>query len=95
MLLVSPHVQTVQNMYGKGEKRVLKAKLGAAEVDPHFKKMRICGVQKNKHGRNFQNIASKMNHRWLINYEKPLINFGTDILKIVAMLVFLDTSYFC
>ena len=65
---------------------MLKAKLGAAEVDPHLKEMRICGVQKNKHGRNFQNIASKMN--WVINYNKPLIDFGTDILKIVAVFFF-------
>ena len=52
----------------------LRAELGAAEVYPNFqKKERICGVQKNKHGRNFQNIASKTNQRWLITCEKPLI----------------------
>ena len=42
-----------------------------------------------------QNIASKTNQRWLITYEKPLIHFGTDILTIVAVLVFSDISYFC
>ena len=47
---------------------------------------------KNKQGRNFQNIASKTNQRWVIIYEKPLIHFGTDILKNAAVLVFLDTS---
>ena len=64
-------------------------KLRAAEVDPNFKKMHICGVRISH---NFQNITSKMNQHWLINYEKPLIHFGTDILKIVAVPVFLDTS---
>ena len=71
---------------------MLKAKLGAAEVDPHLKEMRICGVQKNKHGRNFQNIASKTNQRWVINYDKPLIHFRTDISKIVAVSVFCNGS---
>ena len=35
--LVNPHVQTVQNMYGKGVQRVLKAEFRAAQVDPRFK----------------------------------------------------------
>ena len=47
-----------------------------------------------EHGQNFQNIASKTNQRWLITYEKPLIHFGTDILKIVAVLVFLTPHNF-
>ena len=69
---------------------MFQAELGAAEVYLNFhKKKRIYGVQKNKHSRNFQNIASKTNQRWVINYDKPLIHFGADILKIVAMLVFL------
>ena len=50
--------------------------------------------QKKKHGRNFQNIASKTNQRWVINYDKPLIHFGTDLLKIVAGLVFLTPHIF-
>ena len=29
-----------------------------------------CGVQKNKYGHNFQNIASKTNQRWVIVYGK-------------------------
>ena len=33
-----------------------------------------------------------MNQRWVINYDNPLIHFGTDILKIVAVYVFLDTA---
>ena len=51
-------------------------------------------VLKYKHGRNSQNIASKTNQRWVTNYDKPLIHFETDILKIVAMLVFLTPHIF-
>ena len=63
---------------------------------PYFQQKNSCecGVQKNKHGRNFQIIASKTNQGWVINYDKPLIHFGTDIVKILAVLVFLNTSYF-
>ena len=72
---------------------MLKAELRTAEVDPQIKKNNgKCGVTKNKHGHNFQNITFKTNRRWLITYEKPLILFGTDILKIVAVLVLCDTS---
>ena len=76
---------------------MFQAELRAAEVYPIFqqKQQLKCGVKKNKHGRNFQNIASKTNQRWLITYEKPLIHFGTDILTIVAVLVLSDISYFC
>ena len=61
---------------------------------PYFPKKReaICGVQKNKHGHNFQNIASKTNQHGVIVYDPTLIQFGADILKIVAVLVFLNTA---
>ena len=36
--VVNPHVQTVQNMYGKGGCRVPKAELRPPEVDPYFEK---------------------------------------------------------
>ena len=36
--VVNPHVQMVQDMYGKGGKGVFKAELRAAEVDPHLEK---------------------------------------------------------
>ena len=39
--LVIPHVQTVQNMYGKGRKRGSKAELQPAEVAPYFKREKI------------------------------------------------------
>ena len=45
-------------------------------------------VQKNKHGHNFQNTASKLNQHGLIVYETTLIQFGSDILKIVAVWIF-------
>ena len=45
---MNPHVQAVQNTYGKGGYRALKAELRSAEVDPRFKKNRQhCGVIKN------------------------------------------------
>ena len=48
--LVNPHVQTVQNMYGKGGQRVCKAELRPPEVDPYFerKKITLGGVAKTK-----------------------------------------------
>ena len=51
----------------------------------------VSGVRFNKHGHNFQNIGSKMNQRLLIGYE--LIRFGSDILKIVAVLMKSDTTF--
>ena len=72
---------------------MFQAELGLAEVYPNFqKKKRICGVTENRYGQNFQNIASKTNQPWVLNYDKPLIHFGTDILKIVALSVFFNTS---
>ena len=50
-------------------------------------------VEKNKHGHNFQNIASKLNQRGLIVYEPTLIQFGADILKIVAGGIFGNGSF--
>ena len=54
---------------------------------------KLCGVKKNKHGHNFQNIASKLNQHGLIVYEPMLIQFGADILKIVAGGIFLNGSF--
>ena len=39
--LVKAHVQTVQNMYGKGGQRVCKAELRPPEVDPYFERKKI------------------------------------------------------
>ena len=33
---VNPHIQRVQNMYGKGGQKVFKAELRPAEVNPRF-----------------------------------------------------------
>ena len=48
-MLVNPHVQTIQIMYGKGGWRVFKAKLRTAKVDPYFEREKItfCGVAQN------------------------------------------------
>jgi len=53
---------------------------------PYFQKKNQLkwAVAKNSPGHNFQNIASKLNQRGLIVYEPMLIQFGSDILKIVA-----------
>ena len=53
---------------------------------------KLLAVAKNKHGHNFQNIGSKLNQRGLRDYEPTLIRFGSDILKIVAVLVFFNGS---
>ena len=50
-------------------------------------------VTKNRYGHNFQNIAFKLNQRGLIVYEPTLIQFGSDILKIVAEWIFFDGSF--
>ena len=71
---------------------MFQAELGAAEVYPIFKKTAVNAVLKKQAGSQFQNIASKTNQRWVINCEKPLIHSGTDILKIVGVLVFFNTS---
>ena len=54
---------------------------------------KLCGVKKNKYGHNFRTIGSKMNQRWVIDYDPMLIRFGSDILKIVAVLVFFNGSF--
>ena len=63
--------------------------MSAKKWDPLAK---LLAVKKNKHGHNFQNIASKTNQRGLIVSEPTLIQFGADILKIVAVFIFLDGS---
>ena len=54
---------------------------------------KLWSVTKNKHGHNFQNFGSKLNQRGLIDYEPTLIQFGSDILKIVAVLIFCNGSF--
>ena len=74
---------------------MFQAELQAAEVDPIFKKKNQLkwAVEKNSPGHNFQNIASKLNQRGLIVYEPMLIQFGADILKIVAGGIFFNGSF--
>ena len=79
----------------KGGAGCFRPRIPAAKVDLHREKNNCkCGATKNKHGYN-QNIASKSNRRWLKNYEKLVVRIGTDILKIMAVVVLCDTSYFC
>ena len=61
---------------------------------PYFQKKNQLkwAVEKNRYGHNFQNIASKTNQRGLIVYEPTLIQFGADILKIVAVSIFCNGS---
>ena len=54
---------------------------------------KLLAVAKNRYGHNFQNIKSKLNQRGLIDYEPTLIQFGSDILKIVAVSVFGNGSF--
>ena len=54
---------------------------------------KLSAVEKNRYGHNFQNIGSKLNQRWVIDYDPTLIRFGSDILKIVAVLVFFNGSF--
>ena len=51
----NPHVQKIQNVYGKGGQRVSKAELQTAKVDPYFerKKDTFGGVPKSLQGLNF------------------------------------------
>ena len=79
----------------KGGRGCFRLSYGRSKFTLFSKKKNCkCGVTKNKHGPNFQNIASKTNQLWLMNYEKLLIHFGADILKIVAVLVFCDPHNF-
>ena len=57
---------------------------------PIFKKKTVNTVLKNRYGHNFQNIASKTNQRWVINYDKPLIHFGTDIFENCGRICFFE-----
>ena len=54
--LVNPHIQGIQNMYGKGGQGVLKAKLRAAEVDPRFNICRVVklAITDQSHSANFR-----------------------------------------
>ena len=67
----------------------VKGRFTGSRSLPYFQKKSVFAVlEKNRYGNNFQNIVSKTNQHWVINYDKPPIHFGTDILKIVAISVF-------
>ena len=47
-MLVNPHVQTVQIMYGTRGLRVFKAKLRTAKVDPYFDRKKHLLMRSNE-----------------------------------------------
>jgi len=53
---------------------------------------KIVGVQKKRHGHNFQNFGSILNQRQSNPLFSTLIQYGTEIWKIVAVSFFLDTA---
>ena len=52
------------------------------------------GVQKKRHGHNFPDFGSILNQRGKKWVTLTLIQYGAEILKIVAVSFFLDTNYF-
>ena len=92
----SLRTQDSENVYERWVQQIFlpcfgRLKLG--ECDKIGSVSKIMSRQKNSFGHNFQNIASKLNQRGLIDYEPTLIQFGSDILKIVAVLVFVNGSF--
>ena len=85
----SSHPGGSEYVWQRGVEGVLGRVTGGRSL-PYFQRKNQLkwAVEKNKHGHNFQNIASKTNLRGLIVYEPTLIQFGADILKIVAVSVF-------
>ena len=59
------------------------------KTDPSPK---ISGVQKKRHGHNFENYGSKLNQRWNNHVGPTLIQFRSPKLKIVAVSFFFDTA---
>ena len=53
---------------------------------------KLWGVTKKRHGHNFQNFGSKSNQRGTMWVSSTLIRFGAEILKIVAVSFFCNTS---
>ena len=82
-------LEFVEYVWQRGVEGVLGWVTGGRSL-PYFqqKKQLKWAVEKNRYGHNFQNIAFKLNQRGLIVYEPTLIQFGADILKIVAVSVF-------
>ena len=53
----------------------------------------IMSRQKKRHGHNFQNFGSILNQRGTNPLGSTLIRYGAEILKIVAVSFFFDTSF--
>ena len=52
------------------------------------------GVQKKRHGHNFPDFGSILNQRGKKWVDLTLIQYGAEILKIVAVSLFFDANYF-
>ena len=94
--LVNPHVQTVQNMYGKGGQRVCKAELLPPEVDPYFeRKNRLGRCCKKLGGHNFD-FRAKSSWEKIFNIYKNFLSGGfCSQVKITAVVFFATPTYFC
>ena len=55
----------------------------------------ISDVQKKRHGHNFPDFGSIFNQRGKKWVTLMLIEYGAEILKIVAVSFFWDAAYFC
>ena len=79
-----PHVQTVQNIFGKGGYSVFKVELRPAEVDPYFKRKNSWSNE------NLTATIYKMRppQRHFDVYKNSLIQYRSFILKIVAVRFF-------
>ena len=75
--LVNPHVQTTQNMYGKGGWRVCKAELWLLKVDPYFKREKnmFSGVRQNYLATKF-NTKAKSSSDGVRNVYKKILSRG-------------------
>ena len=54
----------------------------------------ISGVKKKRHGHNFPDFGSILNQRGKKWVTLTLIQYGAEILKIVAVSFFLNANYF-
>ena len=54
---------------------------------------KIRGVAKKRHGHNFQNFGSISNQRGAKWVSLPLIQYGAEILKIVAVSFFCNAAF--
>ena len=71
-----------------------KLELWLLKVGSNLKIFHISDVQKKRHGHNFPDFGSTFNQRGKKWVTLMLIEYGAEILKIVAVSFFLDVNYF-